>query len=617
MKKLLLYQLVVFCLFSNFTNAQRKLLDSLQNIVSDKRIPDKEKIIPLSNMAGMDMSDTARAMKMAKESLKLALKENDPGYIVYSYSSLGTLYAYKKDIHKTYEVIDSIMFYLEKSTDIDKNAFAYLRLGLIKSMVNDKDGIKDIFTSIELFKKMNYKNSHDKKYSDKWHGLALGYNLLSSQYDLTPQYSKKYSQLSLDAALKSKKPTSIYIGYTSLGSKYLSDYQLFKKKAALDSSRYFFEKALDYGDNHDGYIPDILLLISLTNLSNLYNIQNKLSPNDVYADKIEHCLNKAKYLAERNNHINFQVSYYNLLITTEINKKNYLNAIKFTHQILTKTSNIDYLFKENYEFHQLLSELYEEIGDNKSAILNLKKSFEYYKQHFEYKYSFANQELLNKYNVAEKEKEIEIKKTENFWHFIVICILCLLLMVLFFSYKFRIKYLNKKKNEAKLLVQIKEEEAKMLKLEKENVELMACIKEEETNRLQKEVLAKYVQVSHKNELLDSLKRQTTVNPNEYPVLLKKIIKNEEILDKNFDDFKTMLNEIHPEFYHRLQSKANQKLTTLDLKYCIYIFMKMPTKEMADLLHVELKTIRMSKYRLKQKLNLKKEEDLDNFIQNII
>ncbi|PQL95585.1 helix-turn-helix transcriptional regulator, partial [Apibacter adventoris] len=164
---------------------------------------------------------------------------------------------------------------------------------------------------------------------------------------------------------------------------------------------------------------------------------------------------------------------------------------------------------------------------------------------------------------------------------------------------------------------LKEEEAKFLEVEKENAELQIRIKEEEAHRLQKEVLSRTNQIVYKNEMLKNLTDTIKNDPNFNTFLLERMIKEEERLDKNFDDFVNVLNEIHPEFYNRLQEKTKQKLTSLDLKYCVYIFMKMPTKEMADLLHVELKTVRMNKYRLKQKLGLKKEDSLEEFIQNII
>ena len=57
-----------------------------------------------------------------------------------------------------------------------------------------------------------------------------------------------------------------------------------------------------------------------------------------------------------------------------------------------------------------------------------------------------------------------------------------------------------------------------------------------------------------------------------------------------------------------------KLTRLDLKYCTYIFMGLTNKEIAMKMNVDPKSIRMARYRIKQKLDLAKEDSLDQFIQ---
>jgi DNA-binding NarL/FixJ family response regulator len=45
-------------------------------------------------------------------------------------------------------------------------------------------------------------------------------------------------------------------------------------------------------------------------------------------------------------------------------------------------------------------------------------------------------------------------------------------------------------------------------------------------------------------------------------------------------------------------------------------MGLSSKEIANLLHVEDTSVRMTKYRLKQKLSLSKEEDLTQFITSL-
>ncbi len=84
-----------------------------------------------------------------------------------------------------------------------------------------------------------------------------------------------------------------------------------------------------------------------------------------------------------------------------------------------------------------------------------------------------------------------------------------------------------------------------------------------------------------------------------------------------DEIKTGLQDVPLDFYVRLQKQADNRLTPLDLKYCRLIYLRTSSKEMAEQLFVDLKTIRVNKYRLKQKLKLGKEDDLQHFISTII
>lgn len=136
-------------------------------------------------------------------------------------------------------------------------------------------------------------------------------------------------------------------------------------------------------------------------------------------------------------------------------------------------------------------------------------------------------------------------------------------------------------------------------------------------QLQKELMAGVLQVEHKNELLRSLKEKLKANLENgaQEKLLERIINEEIRVDEDFGHVKLELTDIHPEFFALLQDKAVEKLSQLDLKYCAYMYMKLSSKQIALLLHVEPKSVRMAKYRIKQKLGLTKEEELDDFIQH--
>ncbi|WP_223608056.1 hypothetical protein [Chryseobacterium sp. OSA05B] len=53
-----------------------------------------------------------------------------------------------------------------------------------------------------------------------------------------------------------------------------------------------------------------------------------------------------------------------------------------------------------------------------------------------------------------------------------------------------------------------------------------------------------------------------------------------------------------------------------MKLCAYLYLKMYTRQVSKLMHIEPKSVRMSRYRIKQKLDLDKEEDLNAFLHKL-
>lgn len=83
-------------------------------------------------------------------------------------------------------------------------------------------------------------------------------------------------------------------------------------------------------------------------------------------------------------------------------------------------------------------------------------------------------------------------------------------------------------------------------------------------------------------------------------------------DQSWSEFKDVFESLDNEFFSKL-TERNPKLTTLDLKHCAYIKMNIDNYELARILNVEMKSLQMTRYRLKKKLNLTQDENLREFI----
>jgi len=86
-------------------------------------------------------------------------------------------------------------------------------------------------------------------------------------------------------------------------------------------------------------------------------------------------------------------------------------------------------------------------------------------------------------------------------------------------------------------------------------------------------------------------------------------------NKSKDKFQELFASIDPEFFKKL-SAVNSKLTPLDLKHCAFIKMNLDNYELKRVLNVEMKSIQMTRYRLKKKLKLTEDDSLREFIFSI-
>ncbi len=626
--------------------ARNQYIDSLYKLTKDQRIRPSDKVLVLSHLAGIvRYYDKREALRLAMLAVTQA-RSLDAATKVYAYESRSGVYLSMDRLELAHRDTDSSMRYAERTEDTKVKAWAWYRKGRELDFENrQKEAVAAQLKALQYIKGKGYWKEEASIY------YAL-YGIFATWEDLGNE--DKYALLALEAALKSGDANNICESWQAIASAAGDRYQKTKEKGLLDSAMNANRKAIAiYLLHEDRMLMTQLISIPCINLANAYN--QHFPPSPAATDSIRYYARLAFDYAVKGGDTRLQAASFGILNEDAKRNGNYELAETYLLQALSLMvgkPNVDYYIRSS--IYRDLSELAERRKDYAKALAYQKAYLADYQKTFDIEQNNSGKELEAKYQAKEKEQEIKYLKESEALHrklqYLYIGIGLTMVGGLFFlfrSYHFRLRFsqqqeqlLKREKEEAALLAKLKAEESLLLESEKQKAELHARLQEEQAKLkaeeaarlqaeqqvilaqkeiLQKEVLAGSLHVEQKNKVLQNLKERLDENHGRdiKSAELNKLLNQQAGLDNDYEEFKTELREIHPDFYKRLQDKAANKLTTLDLKYCAYILLKRSTKEMASLMSVEPKSIRMSKYRLKQKLGLEKEEDLETFVRALV
>jgi DNA-binding NarL/FixJ family response regulator len=96
--------------------------------------------------------------------------------------------------------------------------------------------------------------------------------------------------------------------------------------------------------------------------------------------------------------------------------------------------------------------------------------------------------------------------------------------------------------------------------------------------------------------------------------LRNKINEKKILLNSLTIFQLRFNRVYPNFINNLSSHFSF-LTQYEMVFISAHLMGLTTNQIADLLNISDGSVRKSRYRLKKKMGLKKDESFLNFIQS--
>lgn len=119
-------------------------------------------------------------------------------------------------------------------------------------------------------------------------------------------------------------------------------------------------------------------------------------------------------------------------------------------------------------------------------------------------------------------------------------------------------------------------------------------------------------ISEKNALLELLEQQHGNTTNE---TLEQLRHSTILTDSDWEYFRDLFEKAHPGFLHRLKEKI-PGLTPAETRFIVLSKLGLSGKEMAAMLGIGTDAIRQLRSRVKKKLNLGEETNLDDIVNNI-
>ncbi len=125
---------------------------------------------------------------------------------------------------------------------------------------------------------------------------------------------------------------------------------------------------------------------------------------------------------------------------------------------------------------------------------------------------------------------------------------------------------------------------------------------------------------HNQQFLKELKDILTDSVSEDTAMIKKEVKNViRKIDYNIDNDEEWLNllnhfnSVHSGYINRLL-KLYPSLSETEQRHCIFIKLHMQTKEIAQILHIDPRSVQASRYRIKKKMSLDDSVNLISYLQ---
>lgn len=611
LKYLLIYCILFIC---TLYPAQNTLIDGLKNQLNGDDISTAEKFRIYNELTEYyRVSDEySTAEKYVQQQLELAKKEKNAAEEVKALTQKGIIKLNQSEYDKIPSIIDAVNAIVQRSNNKATMLYAnYLNIYYSNALAEPENTIKLIQKTLPLVEKQPSEIMLNAKLNYLLYGIYTEWN--------DAENATKYAKKAIELSEKSGNKNLLSSAYSALAVSYSFQYEKTGNQKDLKPVIEMCKKAVALYHQFPGHVSAHVQAMALLNLINYYLNYPVMTPE--IRSEIQNNANEILTLTQHTT-LNQGIQAGALGVLSNLASRDQNDAL--SEQYLLKAEQI--LLTQKPVYYHVMINIVKDLAQLYAKQKNYQKAYEYELKVTEYSNLLFNEgqaetakKLEAQYQSQKKESELRslTEKTASLKKekllYIGLGIIGLIgTFFMFRSYHFKLRYsierenkLDTEKHEAEMQIKLQEEEQARLKAEQELLTL-------QQQRLQSEVLASQLHIQHKNEVLQQLQTQLS----DTDINIHQVVKGENRVDNDFEKIRFTIQELHPDFFKNINDRAKQKLTALDLKYCAYIYLGMDTKQIANLLNVEPKSVRMTKYRLKKKFALDENMALELFFQGV-
>jgi len=261
------------------------------------------------------------------------------------------------------------------------------------------------------------------------------------------------------------------------------------------------------------------------------------------------------------------------------------------------------------EIYLLVSGLYEETNDTKNALAYLKKGTVIDDEIHDVKNTWALYKLKRDIRTKEEAQQTALFEKEKKFNkklrtlYSLLAIFSIIFAINYFKY-LRSRF-RKKREQFEQLQNITE-------LELQKTKEVLEINKKELTSAALQIIENGETVQHFKKELDNFKQNIDeVHHKKLERLATSITNNSR---KNWEEFRSRFEQVNTDFFKNLKIE-HPALSSSELKLCSFLKLNFNSKDIANLMGISPESVKVSRYRLRKKLELERSDNLANYIDS--